>query len=321
MGARDADSPFRHQGIVKSSSVKIVDHPAVAWIIENACIISVAWLRSRLRLPRKQSFPKLFLNTILGGFILIEGCIALQYALITKVYAHIPYFKEFSKFRHAKESASSSALRAALSDWLKCNLRTHLLSSCVVGAALSVQPKQDYVKLLRTRFRLRSFLLKLFAVRVTSDVFFYAIHRALHSRYLYRFHKRHHEHTSTTLASNFHFSVVDLFLEGFVPLFAAVVTLQEGLKVRLSHLDSILFTAYIQWYEIGSHSGKPMPTVTFFPPLAPLYAHFLPNADARNVEFHDHHHAKRNCNYGITQWLDRLLGTMSFSATPSFDIA
>ena len=71
-------------------------------------------------------------------------------------------------------------------------------------------------------------------------------------------------------------------------------------------------TGYIQWYEIASHSGKEVPTVSYFPPLAPLYtaAQALgPGVDARNVAFHDRHHGLVKCNYGITQWCDMLMGT------------
>ena len=62
-------------------------------------------------------------------------------------------------------------------------------------------------------------------------------------------------------------------------------------------------------YEIGSHSGKNVPTVTYFPPLTPLYHHLFGNIDARNVEFHERHHNKLHQNYGITQWVDLVVGT------------
>merc|ERR1711972_991487 len=115
--------------------------------------------------------------------------------------------------------------------------------------------------------------------RLVSDAAFYLVHRALHTRLLYRWHKRHHEHTATALLTNFHFSAVDLFLEGAAPLFVGLAALQ-ALGAKVSQAEGILISTYIQWYEIGSHSGKPVPTVTLFPPLAPLYRRLFGNVDA-----------------------------------------
>ena len=39
--------------------------------------------------------------------------------------------------------------------------------------------------------------------------------------------KRHHEHTSTALPTNFHFTATDLFLEGFVPFFVGLHALEK----------------------------------------------------------------------------------------------
>lgn len=76
---------------------------------------------------------------------------------------------------------------------------------------------------------------------------------------------------------------------------------------------------YMNWYEIGSHSGKPVPTVTYFPPLAPLYNTLLGDVDKRNVEFHERHHNRLDQNYGITQWLDWLLGTHKIQPQSEID--
>merc|ERR1712178_525371 len=83
----------------------------------------------------------------------------------------------------------------------------------------------------------------------------------------------------------------------------------DALQVKIAGLEECLLATYFQWYEIGSHSGKAVPTVTLFPPLSPFYKWILGDVDKRNIEFHDQHHAQRNCNYGISQWLDHLLGT------------
>jgi len=238
--------------------------------------------------------------------MVIEGSIMMQKLLIGWVYKHIPYFSE------RNEKQSKLPLKEATNEWLRCNLPTHLATASFIGLVLMGAPKDKYERLTKPRrFSLPKFLMKLAFVRLVSDVMFYLVHRALHSKRLYHLHKRHHEHTATALNTNFHFSVPDLFLEGFVPLLSGLAML-GNIGIKSSQLEGSLFTTYIQWYEIGSHSGKPVPTVTLFPPLAPLYRLVLGDVDARNIEFHDKHHVLRNCNYGITQWLDYLLGTVKF---------
>merc|ERR1712048_672955 len=47
-------------------------------------------------------------------------------------------------------------------------------------------------------------LFQTFVIIMGYNIFFYWTHRAMHSRFLYQFHKRHHEHRETTWASTFH---------------------------------------------------------------------------------------------------------------------
>jgi hypothetical protein len=54
-------------------------------------------------------------------------------------------------------------------------------------------------------------------------------------------------------------------------------------------LVAFVCSAYIVWYEVGSHSGKPVPTVSFFPPLSPLYNAIWP-IDRSNIKFHEVRH-------------------------------
>lgn len=77
-----------------------------------------------------------------------------------------------------------------------------------------------------------------------------------------------------------------------------------------------LLAAHVMWFEVASHSGAPIPYLSFCPPLALVYRSLwfqqltgLGDPDRHNVLFHHSHHVLRRCNYGITQWLDYLLGT------------
>lgn len=144
---------------------------------------------------------------------------------------------------------------------------------------------------------------------------FYAGHRALHSRALWPLHRRHHEHATTALATNYHFHPLDLFVEAYVPVLAGLLaTSAVGLKP--TSFEIMLVVAHVFWYEIGSHGGKEVPTVTWFPPLAPLYTAALGySPDAHNVWHHERHHNLVSCNYGITQWPDMLMATRKVAST------
>lgn len=293
---------------------RFVDHTLVAWIVENMSIAGVAVLAAFVkqskpfRLPERRSFASVFIHHFSGSMVLIESSIAIQKFLVKKVYAHIPYFSD------AGRRQSQQSFRKTFYDWLRCNFVTYIASTSVVTGIMLAEPIQTYKRRLQSKqsFSIIHFLGKLAAVRFISDIVFYCVHRALHTKQLYRLHKRHHEHTATALNTNYHFSCADLLLEGFYPILHGVGALHV-INIRMNCLEEDLIASYFQWYEIGSHSGKPVPTVTFFPPLAPLYKSLLGDVDKRNIEFHDQHHFLRNCNYGISQWLDHLLGTARFS--------
>lgn len=290
---------------------RLADHPIAAWALENGCIVGIASLRHHAIPTPPQQSPVLpsILKNCLAGFMIIEGSIFAQKVLIDSVYSHKPFFSEGCRRQ------SQAPFATVLRDWLSCNFPTHCFSSVLFGVLLNkVISKDAYNKIVMPRkFRLWAFLMKLAWMRAVADVVFYCVHRALHTRQLYgMFHKRHHEHKNTALTTNFHFTFTDLLLEGFLPIFAALQSL-DLFRIEHSALEVNLFATYIQWYEIGSHSGKPMSTVSYFPPLAPLYRLLLGDVDKRNVEFHNDHHVFTDCNYGITQWMDHLVGTVRFS--------
>jgi sterol desaturase/sphingolipid hydroxylase (fatty acid hydroxylase superfamily) len=61
-------------------------------------------------------------------------------------------------------------------------------------------------------------------------------------------------------------------------------------------------------FEGGSHSGKEIPVVTWFPPLSPIVGYFT-GFDYRLIEYHTRHHQLYNCNYSISPWPDKLMGS------------
>ena len=238
---------------------------------------------------------------------MVDGGIVMQHFLVHRVYRGIPFFSTASRKRSTKTPPQQLA-----QDWSTANLPVHLFGACLFGVLISRLSEREFDAAIRygnQPFRVGSFLLKLGMMRVLADIVFYVVHGALHTKPLYRLlHKRHHEHVATALPTNFHFTVIDLLLEGFLPLFAANRALDLA-GVRFNTFERFLGFTYLQWYEAGSHSGKAVPTVTYFPPLSPLYRFFLGNVDEHNVAFHQAHHRFGRGNYGITQWLDYALGT------------
>ena len=153
--------------------------------------------------------------------------------------------------------------------------------------------------------------------RLASDVAFYTTHRLQHAfpRVYSWTHARHHQHRAPSLLTNFRFTWLDLWLEGSLPsLVAAQVFLALGLPQRMGELH--YYMACVQWYQIGSHNAKDLPCITALPLVAPLYNHTLlkglrPDGlrDHRHVRFHAAHHRAVKGNYGISPWMDWLLGT------------
>ena len=169
-------------------------------------------------------------------------------------------------------------------------------------------------------FHGRQLLARLAVVRVAVDVTFYVFHLALHTKVFFGpLHRRHHEHRSPHVWTNYHFTAVDLFLEGFAPFSVGLAAL-ELLGLRCSRLEYLLLLSHIMWYEIGSHAGKPVPVVSYFPPLSLAYNVFWrvvwrsASPDADNVWFHHCHHVFYTGNYGITPWMDNMLGTIKMPA-------
>lgn len=225
------------------------------------------------------------------------------------IYAHVPRFSEGGR--------PKTTLRFLIYDYLRSNAATDMVTLSLLAANLAkVSPaKFAYINPAKHWIAPLPFLLKLAIVRLFTDLGFYAGHRALHHRSLYWIHRYHHSHFKPVLATNFHFSPLDLFVEAAFPVILGLGTM-DALGIRTTQLENALIIGYVGWHEQGSHCGKPLPTITYFPPLAPLYQLFFGPVDANNVRHHDLHHALLNCNYGITIWPDVVMGTRRTACDP-----
>jgi sterol desaturase/sphingolipid hydroxylase (fatty acid hydroxylase superfamily) len=247
---------------------------------------------------------QVYLFVLAGNMISIESILAVQAVYIQYVYKHIPYFSD----KGIPESSTNPAI--ALQEWATCNIPLHMFVAFLFTLVLvHIEDTSAIAKFAApSELHVLPLLAKFLGIRVVTDITFYALHRMLHQPPFYAYlHKRHHEHFKTRIHTNFHFTIIDLFLEAFAPFMVGVgVLVASGVDFTLFEISVAL--VYIGWFEIGSHSGKAMPTVTYYPPLSILYNAIVP-IDANNVQFHETHHNLVKCNYGITQWLDIVLGT------------
>jgi len=128
-------------------------------------------------------------------------------------------------------------------------------------------------------------LLDLAIFTLVEEIGFYYTHRFVHWGPLYKsIHKKHHEWTAPVGVVSIYAHPVEYALSNVMPLVL-------GPTLMTSHLLTtwIWFTMAVMT-TIIHHSGYHLP---FFP----------------SNEFHDFHHLKFTCNYGLTGWLDYLHGT------------
>lgn len=314
----DCDNKVMLQPIPRK---RLVDHPMIGWLLENIGIwwvaLSARALGNWVKEPsfEHRSFKSCFLHYLLTHFAVSEGVQAVQWCLVNKVYAHVPYFTK------AGQKQSEQSLRKTFWEWLNLNARIELAVACLFAGFLSHASRRAHARFNYSDqpLRLRPFLARLVMLKAISDTVFYIVHRALHSRAFYFLHKRHHEHTATALSTNVHFSVPDLSLEGFAPFFVSLLCLRPP----LAKLEYVALLTHYLWFEVASHAGKPVRIVSLLPPLAPLYRCILGDIDKDIPKHHDEHHALRNCNYCLNPWLDHFLGTtanrMGVSAAAATD--
>ena len=234
-------------------SMRFVDSTLGAFLIENLCIIAIVAFRRLFRLHDiARCDARLWLDLVLGGLLIVEPMIATQWCLARRVYSHVPWFHPDSQSRAAK-----SAPLTLFFEWVRCNLTLHLFGSGVVASIvchMMLPQRYDAIKAAgQEPLSVASFLVKLVVMRLVADVAFYVVHRVLHKwKFAFRWiHARHHEHVHPRIATNVHFTALDLLLEGFVPLFAGVRAL-NALGCVSSPLEFDLFTACVKRRSIAA---------------------------------------------------------------------
>lgn len=283
------------------SAERIQDHPLVSWLLPNLSMLFVLKLKERLvgkSLSLADSDLKNFFKLWAGGVIGVESVMAINWAVINKVYAHVPFFSDGRK---------KQTLLEVMTDYLTCNTVVNVVTSALQAymfRKMRSDPDPSTLAKLAEPFRPLRFLFRLLWVRAFVDVGFWAGHKVMHHRAVYWTHKKHHEHNKTQLTTNYHFAWYDLLVEAFLPFFAGVMA-HEKLLGSISETEVNAMGLYVFWFEVSSHAGKPLPTMNIIPPLAP----WTQALDDFNSWFHEVHHRVLKTNYSISPWFDVLMGT------------
>lgn len=278
-------------------SEKLVDHPMFGWLVENShpflAAAIICKMHSKLNVGGSSTTMAKFSKRLLIDIFSHEFTIY-YYQIVDKlIYGHIPYFND---------NFQKQSYWDIFKDFVTCNLRVVIFNTAL-GTFLS----KDKPKLYPKKFQPILFLIRLAFMRVIVDLLFYIGHYLIHLKKTYFIHKRHHEHNTVRLTTNYHFSATDLFIEASMPfIFSVAMGHIVGLDKGISFFEEIALTKYILQLEVVSHVGKPIQTMSTFPP----FSMFTRKYDDWNPWFHALHHSVLRCNYSITPLWDYLLGTL-----------
>jgi sterol desaturase/sphingolipid hydroxylase (fatty acid hydroxylase superfamily) len=125
-------------------------------------------------------------------------------------------------------------------------------------------------------------LFHIFLNIVFGEIWFYTLHRMLHTKYLYKYHKTHHEIKDT----------VGLFALYAHPFDAIIVNMGS---IYILHL--LLRFSSVQIYLVGTYA-----TINTI-----VHSH---SSIHKNLS-HQIHHLKFNVNYGLDLFMDKLFHTKS----------
>lgn len=289
-----------NDGSVDQTPVRVVDHPFVPYVVENLTLVGLVVLARRIGAISKDKPVTTFFTLIARSMIMINGGLIAQKLSTDVLYGHIPFFST---------TKPSAELKDIAGDYMNCNFIVDVVMSSLQLLAIKYASSAESAPT-DSRFRVWSYLGKFLFARLSVDVLFYIVHRILHTDFAYqKLHRRHHDHTAPRVQTNFHFTVLDITFEALVPILTTQA-IASSLGMKWTELEEDLISTNLIYFEGGSHSGKELPTVTWFPPLSPL-VDWVTGFDQRLVEYHTKHHMLFNCNYSISPWPDKLIDRKS----------
>lgn len=130
-----------------------------------------------------------------------------------------------------------------------------------------------------------------------EDLFFFSAHWALHQPLLYKYHKVHHEYTTTVSVTGLYSHIVEFLIANSIP--AGIYMKLASLYAPMHVSTAVIWMVLRFWDAYNGHCG-------YVFSWAPLQ--LLPFCT--NDDFHDFHHSHNSGNYGSQlRYLDTIFGT------------
>ena len=243
-----------------------------------------------------------------GAFVVVVFALMLvRYSLLTSV-VWLTVFKAFgTRFRHRKLQAADTKPKAIRAE-IRASLVTMLIfAGTAVLIRAGIESGSAKVALDVSDVGWTWTLLSIPVLLVLHDAYFWATHRLLHTRWLFRHvHVTHHRAHNPTPFAAFAFHPVEALVQsGFVVLVAFTIPL---------HLSALLVFINISFaINVLGHLG-----FEFYPRRASTHPvmKFLTTSTHHNL-----HHQKTHGNYGLYfAWWDMAFGTLRADYHAAFDI-
>jgi sterol desaturase/sphingolipid hydroxylase (fatty acid hydroxylase superfamily) len=174
--------------------------------------------------------------------------------------------------------------------------RTSLVVWTIAGAATTILAMTGHLAVAVAPVTALRVLAEVALVVIAFEAYFYAVHRLLHTRTLFRrVHAVHHRSKTPTVLSALSLHPVEATLiAGFLPAAMAVVELHLlSVAIASVYLSASIALAHCG-YEVFPRALARVPVLGWY--VTPLV--------------HDAHHSRVDANYGATlNVFDRLLGT------------
>lgn len=197
---------------------------------------------------------------------------------------------------HVSEGSITAPARKRSAHDLKYSAITGVIG-LILGSGMTVLVRAGIVAMATEPLTVLTCLFEVVAYIVLFDGYFYAVHRFLHTKWMFRkIHVVHHKSTSTTVLTALAFHPVEaLMITGFIPVAMCLFPI---------HLFSlVVVSVFLSGSLLIAHSGYDV-----FPPWfakVPLLNIYV------TPRVHEEHHKRANCNYSATISIyDWLFGTL-----------
>lgn len=142
-------------------------------------------------------------------------------------------------------------------------------------------------------------IIKYGSLLILSDIWFYYTHRLMHSPYLYKFHKQHHEFIHPYALAGLYCSPLEMVFVNQISISLPIQMLDYNTT------EIMVFSGLIALNVLKGHSG-----IQFYW-CDPKWFHKMMVFFFGN-KMHDIHHEYMNCNYGNLYFLDLIHNTIKF---------